>query len=214
MAKMGSMDISEFIKLRDNINKMSNPKELDKFMRECVAEIAMETLRRTIRLTPVGTKPKFKGTRAVEVTIRGRDNTRRKRKFLNARAARFEEIWKGYVGGTLRRGWTAKNQAEAESGKGDGVEKIEQTAKALRISKSGDTYIAWVINPVEYASYVEYGHRQTPGRYVPALGLKLKKSWVQGRHMLQISMQEVEARLSQFLDAKLQDYLNQIFEGD
>ena len=27
---------------------------------------------------------------------------------------------------------------------------------------------------MEYASYVEYGHRQEPGRYVPALGKRLK----------------------------------------
>ena len=67
---------------------------------------------------------------------------------------------------------------------------------------------------MDYASYVEYGHRQEPGRYVPVLGKRLKKSWVQGRHMLQISMQEVEAKLPEFLDAKLQDYLNQIFGGN
>ncbi len=100
-----------------------------------------------------------------------------------------------------------------KNGEGDGIEKIEETVRALKIAKKGDTYIAWIVNPLEYASFVEYGHRQTPGRYVPELGAKLKKAWVPGRHMLQISMQEVESKLPAFLDAKLQDYLNQIFEG-
>lgn len=213
MAKMGSFDISEFIKLRDNLNRMSDPKVLEQFRRECVAEIAMEVLRRTIPKTPVGKKPKFTGKRTVELKLKGATGKSRKRKFLNARAARFEEIWKGYVGGALRRGWTAKTQVEAENGEGDGTEKIEQTAKSLRISKSGDTYIAWIINPIEYSSYVEYGHRQKPGRYVPALGKKLKKSWVQGKHMFQISMQEVEKKLPQLLDRKLQEYLEKTFGG-
>ena len=35
-------------------------------------------------------------------------------------------------------------------------------------------------NNTEYAEYVEYGHRQTPGRYVPKLGKRLKRSWVRG----------------------------------
>lgn len=34
----------------------------------------------------------------------------------------------------------------------------------------------------KYAPHVEYGHRQTPGRYVPAIGKRLKASYVPGRH--------------------------------
>jgi len=208
MAKMGSMDISDFIKLRDNLNKMSEPKILDKFMRECVAEIAMEVLKRTIKLTPVGQSMSI----AEALTDESGNEIRYKRGNKKGQVKTKDKII--HTGGTLRRGWTAKTQEEAESSRGSGISNIESTAKTLRVSRTGDTYIAWIINPVEYASYVEYGHRQTPGRYVPVLGKRLKKSWVQGRHMLQISMQEVEARLPQFLDVKLQAYLNQIFGED
>ena len=38
------------------------------------------------------------------------------------------------------------------------------------IRKSGNDYIIEVYNNVEYAEAVEWGHRQEPGRYVPALG--------------------------------------------
>lgn len=31
---------------------------------------------------------------------------------------------------------------------------------------------------IEYAPYVEFGHHQQPGRYVPALKKRLKLSWV------------------------------------
>lgn len=37
---------------------------------------------------------------------------------------------------------------------------------------------------VEYAPYVELGHHQTPGRYVPAIKKRLKKSWVPGKPFL------------------------------
>ncbi len=31
---------------------------------------------------------------------------------------------------------------------------------------------------VNYASFVEYGHKQTPGRYIPAIGKRLINPWV------------------------------------
>ena len=37
---------------------------------------------------------------------------------------------------------------------------------------------------VEYAPYVELGHHQTPGRYVPAIKKRLKASWVNPKPFL------------------------------
>lgn len=37
---------------------------------------------------------------------------------------------------------------------------------------------------VEYAPYVELGHHQEPGRYVPAIGKRLKASFVPGKPFL------------------------------
>ncbi len=45
-----------------------------------------------------------------------------------------------------------------------------------------------VYNNTEYASHVEYGHRQQPGRYVPAIGKRLKKDFVPGQKMLHRAM--------------------------
>lgn len=210
MAKMGDMDISEFVKLRDNLNKLSDPKVLNKFMRECVAEIAMETLRRTIKLTPVADTIKI----LQDVTDNNGNKVRYKKGKNKGKVKQKNTII--HTGGTLRRGWLAKSQNEAEAVKDNKPDEkeIEEHVYKLRVEKLGQTYVVWLVNVVDYASYVEYGHRQEPGRYVPVLGKRLKKSWVQGRHMLQISMQEVEAKLPEFLDAKLQDYLNQIFGGN
>ncbi len=73
-----------------------------------------------------------------------------------------------HIGGTLRRGWTVGE-----------------------VTKKGNVYQVEIFNPINYAEYVEYGHRQTPGRYVAAIGKRLKNSWVKGRFMMTISEQEV-----------------------
>lgn len=99
-----------------------------------------------------------------------------------------EEFWTGYTGGTLRDGWTI-----------------------LPVEKHGDEYLVTVVNNTEYASYVEYGHRQKPGRYVPALGKSLKASWVKGRFMLTISTQELETQAPALLEKKLYLFLKDVF---
>jgi len=83
----------------------------------------------------------------------------------------------GKVGGTLRRGWSQVN---------NGVE----------VAYSGGVYIVEIINPVEYASYVEIGHRTTSG------------GWVPGRFMLKISEDELKGAIPQILEDKIMKYLN------
>lgn len=82
--------------------------------------------------------------------------------------------------GTLERGWTT-----------------------TPLEKTGAQYRIDVINPTEYAIYVEYGHRQTPGRYVPQIGKRLKEGWVKGKFMLTISVQELEHQMPSLLEKKL-----------
>ncbi|MDD3347340.1 HK97 gp10 family phage protein, partial [Oscillibacter sp.] len=116
-----------------------------------------------------------------------------------------------HMGGTLRRGWTAKTEQEAAAGGGnaDGV----TYAKSLPVVHQGNEFIIEIVNPVHYASYVEYGHRQTPGRYVPAIGKRLKASWVKGRFMLTISEQELQAQSPALLEKKLIQFLGEHLNG-
>ena len=83
------------------------------------------------------------------------------------------------MGGTLRRGWTTKNE-EAAAKPGGGMT-AKAYAQTLPVTKAGGVYQITVINPVKYASYVEFGHRQKPGRYVPQIGKRLKRGWEIGR---------------------------------
>lgn len=78
--------------------------------------------------------------------------------------------------GTLREGWTTSS-----------------------IRKENGSYIVEVINPTQYASYVEYGHRQISGR-----------SWVQGKFMLTISEKEIEQLAPKYLQKKLEKKLREV----
>ena len=66
------------------------------------------------------------------------------------------------------------------------------------VIKSGDTYSIDVINPTLYASYVEHGHRTSN-----------HEGWVEGRFMLTISTQELEAQSPALIEAKLNKFLRE-----
>ena len=96
----------------------------------------------------------------------------------------------GKKGGTLRRGWTG-GKTQAAGAYADG----------LKINHFGDVYVIEIVNPVEYASYVEFGHRKRGG-----------KGWVEGQFMLTISEQEVEADAPRVLENKLKKKLGECFK--
>ena len=106
----------------------------------------------------------------------------------------------GKVGGTLRRGWTAKTEEEAKSG-GKNIDAKAYVDK-LPITKAGGAYQIEIINPVSYASYVEFGHRT-----------RNHKGWVKGKFMLTISEQELQTQAPKILEKKLTQYLGECFNG-
>lgn len=95
----------------------------------------------------------------------------------------------GKKGGTLRRGWTA--------GKSQGAASY---AQSLPIHHYGGYYVIEITNPVEYASYVEFGHRT-----------RNHSGWVEGKFMLTISEQEVQAAAPAILERRLQQKLGELF---
>ena len=119
----------------------------------------------------------------------------------------------GKKGGTLRRGWTSKTHEEAAGGTGKGsIAAGKAYADSLKVNHFGNFLVIEIINPVEYASYVEFGHRQQPGRYVPALGKQLKQGWVKGRFMLTISEGEIQDIAPQVLEAKIKKFLGGVMK--
>lgn len=206
MGRWGNCDFKQLQALRKRLEKLEK-QDHDAFCRAAAKELAARLLAKVIKRTPVGRKPKFDGPKTVKVKgASGKTKT-----LLTREGAIQSQYWDGYMGGTLRRGWTAKTEAEAETGSGN--QNAVEYAQSLPITKVGDTYQIEIINPVQYASYVEYGHRQTPGRYVPALGKRLKAGWVKGRFMLTISEQELQAQAPALLENMLLKALGECFDG-
>ena len=98
----------------------------------------------------------------------------------------------------------------------------------MPVGQWGEHYMIALINNLVYASYAEYGHWQTPGRFIPGYwqaerfvydpnaqgGMVLKKHWVKGRFMLTISSQELEQQMPAILEAKLYDFIKRCFDAE
>ncbi len=91
--------------------------------------------------------------------------------------------------GTLRRGWTGGRKQNASA-----------YADSISVEKIGNKYHIDITNPVEYASYVEYGHRTRD-----------HKNWVEGHHMLTISEAELNSMSDAILQKKLNKFMKDVF---
>lgn len=177
------VDTSELKDFNKKLKKLSAEMK-NEFFIDCGNELSARVLRRVAKRTPVGVKPE----KPKERTARVKGKSGKSRTFLTPEAALYEQYWAGYVGGTLRRGWVADPTR-----------------------RYGSAYIAKVYNNVKYARYVEYGHRQKVGRYVPALGKRLKKSWVKGQYMLRDSEKEIKEIAPELMRRRLNSKLKEVF---
>lgn len=56
---------------------------------------------------------------------------------------------------------------------------------------------------VKYAPYVELGHHQEPGRYVPAIGKRLVKSWVEPKPFLRPAVEDHRSEYEKIIRSEL-----------
>jgi len=163
--------------LQKGVEKLGNGKQ---FMEACARELAARLLSLVIRRTPVGEEVMYTDKKG-ETRI-------------------------AYTGGTLRRGWTAKTETEAEiwAGNSPGEKEIEEFVKGLMIEKVGGAYQITVINPVKYAGYVEYGHRTRERK-------DGTRGWVNGQYMLTISEHQLSDIAPSLLENKLRTFLSEVF---
>lgn len=75
-----------------------------------------------------------------------------------------------------------------------------------RAVRKGSSYDIALENDVPYAGAVESGHRQTPGRYVPAIGKRLKRGRVPGKHMKASVLGAARRKLPGRLSAAVRAY--------
>lgn len=168
--------------LQEQMEALADPNTQKQFYEGCLKESAARFLGKVIRKTPVGNN-----LYVDEDAGNGRSRQ------VVARQ-----------GGTLRRGWTARTEAEAESGSNKNP---TQYANSLTVERTNRNYSITITNPVHYASFVESGHRQQVGRFVPAIGKRLKKSWVEGQFFMAKSEAEIKAEIPAILERRLKRFL-------
>ena len=191
MGKNGKVDFRELREFQKQLQTQLSGKQLDLFIESCAKALAARLLAKVIERTPVGDYD-------TEIEVVAKRNSKNHKK---GETYTKKVNLSGKVGGTLRRGWTGGKDA-----------KPDEFAEQFNVVHRGDTYVIEIINPIEYASYVEYGHVQTPGRYVPQLGKRLKKTWVEGKFMLRDSEIELHRKAPKVLENKLKKKLEEIFK--
>lgn len=183
--KMGSFSATDLKKLQKTLNKIQDA-NLDAFVESCAKELAARLLAKVIKRTPVGDYSK-----KVEVVAK-RDSKHHKKGDVYTKKINPS----GKKGGTLRRGWTSK-QSEGTGGSNN----AKAYAESLKVNRVGNVLQIEIVNPVEYASYVEYGHRTAD-----------HAGWVQGRFMLTISEQEIQSIAPKVLETKITAFLKEVMK--
>lgn len=187
--------LKEFQKIIEEMEK-----EKEQLMIDTIKELAGRLLRKVIKRTPVF-QPNFgdvitykrnnkkKGIKKGQARYNKDGSIMRDGKRTVTYRKNGKSITKDYshTGGTLRKNWTVSD-----------------------VRKNGGNYEIEVSNSTEYASYVEFGHRQTPGRFVPAIGKRLKKSWVKGKFMLTISEDELKRQAPAVIEKKITEWLKKL----
>lgn len=106
--------------------------------------------------------------------------------------------------------------ASFEKGADGNIWKMEDSGCVLEVGTN-----------VEYATYVEYGHNQQPGRFIPGRwegdrfiyepgakeGMVLKAKWVDGKHYYDGALHIMEKLYPEMLERKLQEWINNYFGG-
>lgn len=175
-------DFKEWEQLEKQLNDAD--KSLNKFCEELTKEIATRLLAKVIRRTPVGDYSK-------DLNVDTKNKRIKYASFMTKGDKRVTfQVKSVKKGGTLRRGWTG--------GKVDG-NGIQNYLAGLRVHHFDDTYAIEITNPVEYASYVEFGHRN-----------KKSNKMVEGKFMLSISEDELNRDAPRIIEKKIEKWLGEV----
>lgn len=176
-----SMDTTELRRFKEKLENIST----DELLKDVAAELAARLLRKVKKRTPLQ-------KRDGKIYVQKKIKTYQGDTPLKGQPIRYKngkaKTEVTHTGGELRRNWQ--------------VSKIRLFDKFCVVE---------VYNATEYAEYVEFGHRQTPGRYVPAIGKRLKKAWVPGKFMLTLSTKELENIKDRIIRQKVEAWLKEVF---
>lgn len=108
-------------------------------------------------------------------------------------------------GGNLRRSYQVGSTYQNETGDAimhrtsDNVSLV----KVVAVEKQGTRCNIYVYNPVEYATYVEHGHKTRKNK-------EGKQRWVEGQFMLTIAANQVDGMTTQIVQRRLNKILKEL----
>ena len=91
---------------------------------------------------------------------------------------------------------------------------------AYTVEQTSNGFMVTLYNRAQYATWVNDGHRQRPGRFIPGYwegnhfrydptadgGMVLKRSWVQGRFFVEKSIVETESTMEKYIETQLNNW--------
>ena len=72
---------------------------------------------------------------------------------------------------------------------------LRRSITSGEVELNGNEYSMTVGSSLSYVRYAEEGHKQEVGKYVPAIGKKLKKEFVPGNHVIKDSVALYQSKL-------------------
>lgn len=177
----------------------------EQFARKFLLEMGLRALAKTKRRTPVRTGLLRNSWQLGNQKISLSANIAKRkseRKYWKAKGTHGSQ--ESY---TVRAGEVSSYSVDPEN---------SSDATLESVTRNGDTLEITLSNPVEYAMYVEYGHKLTPwGSETGATktDLRSRGDWVEGRFMATVSILEVMQEMPARYQAAMQAYLDSLGGG-
>lgn len=196
------LDIGGLRKFQEQIKRASLISQAV-MVREGLQIMAAEYVRAAKRATPIS------GGKEFEVSEK-----------TYSRINAYEVTSKGYaVARNRNRGGRTKQLKRIAKSKDGNTYKVltpsehmRRSWSVLNIRRRGTEFIIPVINTASYASFVNDGHRQQKGRFVPAIGKRLTKSFVPGLHITEKAEQSVKRKTRKILQTVFDKHLQEVFK--
>lgn len=91
---------------------------------------------------------------------------------------------------------------------------LRDSWKITKPRKRGDATIVKVKNPQKYASYVNYGHKQHVGQFIPPYRKNAKVPFVKGQYFLERAEYQTLPQSKPLLKPLLDQALKKVFNND
>lgn len=93
------------------------------------------------------------------------------------------------------------------------TEHMRRSWEVGKLERGARDYRMAVTNSASYASFVNDGHRQTPGRFIPIIGKRLVANFVDGQHMAEKAQAYTESKAGGIIRRQTSELLKGLKNG-